>query len=90
MRLSIVVSIVFILHIHWVCGDSNTAVLPQSTGKNAVAEKTSEVQVKHSDDNKNVNTGPGVVMNKLLQKEQNEQEQQSSMEVDFQASCIFF
>lgn len=93
MRLSTIFSIVFILHIHWVCGD--TIVLPQSTEKDAIVETTPETEVKHSDDRKNISIAPGVAMNKLLAQEQTilEQEQESlesSMEVDLQLLLLYF
>lgn len=74
MRLSTVVSIVFILHIHWVCGDSNATVLQQSTEKSVVVEKVPEIQGTGTEN-------ASLVLNKLLQNNQNEQTQQSSAEV---------
>lgn len=90
MRLSTVVSIVFILHIHWVCGDSSTTVSPQLTEKSSsVAEKTPEIPATHIDDSEKTTIKPSVVMNRLLQNQQSEQqpeeeEQSSSIEVTFQ------
>lgn len=96
MRLSLVFLIVFILHIHWVCGDSDI-VLPQSTEKNATVETKPEIEVKHSDDSKNITITPSVAMNKLLKQEQEQKEQkkekepeeQSSIEVNLQALLVF-
>lgn len=90
MRLSTVVSIVFILHIHWACGESSTTALPQSTEKSINVGKNPAIQETQSaKDSKKSNVEPGVVLNKLLQKQQPEQEQQSgSIEVDLQASLL--
>lgn len=82
MRFTTVVSIVFILHIRWVCGDLNAAVLSQSTEKSVVVEKVPEIHGNHGDDTKNVSIKPSLVLNKLLQQNQNEQTQQSSTEVN--------
>lgn len=65
MRLAIVFMCVFILHIHWVCGDSNTN-LPQSTEKSVIVENNTEMQ--HSDDGKNIAIEPSVALDNLLKQ----------------------
>lgn len=92
MRLSTAFLVVFILHIHWVCGDLTTE-LPQSTEKSVIVEKNPDIEVKHSDDSKIIEIAPSVALNNLKQeqKEQKQyQEQQSPIEVGLNAFLHLF
>lgn len=101
MKLSIVLSIVFVLHIHWVCADSNATTISPQTAVNSsvmVNETSTKTPVTLNNDSKNITVKPAMVMNQLLQQtdlaqQQQEQSQeqsdeQNSNEVSFQA--IFY
>lgn len=85
MKLSIVLSVVFVLHMQWVCADSDTTTILPVTAEKIVTETNAPIVVISSDDKKNITVQPSVAMNKLLQQnkkaENGKQEQPPTTEV---------